>query len=109
MFTNVDAKCHPQRKHALALNKIAVLSVTVIVFYFLFTMYALSDTCTPSPLPSFPRTSHMSCNYHASFSSQTTYDTCLPSHYVTPPHPSLYCASLLTHYVTHPSTAHVSF
>jgi hypothetical protein len=33
-------------------------------------------------------------------SPQTTYDTCLLSHYVTPPHPSLYCACLLTHYVT---------
>jgi hypothetical protein len=37
--------------HALALNKSNnVLSVAVIVFYFFsFTMYALSDTCMPSP------------------------------------------------------------
>ena len=90
------------------LIKLLFFLLPSLYFIFSFTMYAVCDTCTPSPLPSFPHTSHMSCNYHAS-SSQTTYDTCLPSHYVTPPHPSLYCACLLTHYVTHPSTAHVSF
>ena len=49
MFTNVDEKCHPQRKLTLTL-KITVLSVTTIVFYFVvYYICSLSDTCTPSP------------------------------------------------------------
>ena len=93
--------------HALALNKNDnVLSVTVIVFssFFSFTLYALSVTCTPSPTTFL---FHIRLETNAS-SPQTTYDTCLLSHYVTSRHPipllrmssdalrhpSLYCACL---------------
>ena len=89
--------------HALALNKNNnVLSVIVIVFssFFSFTVYALSDTCTPSPTTLL---FHIRLETNSSSSSsQTTYDTCFLSHYVKSRHhrPSLYCACLLTHYVT---------
>ena len=73
--------------HILALNKNNnILSVTFIVFYFL--VYHVCSLWHMHAFPHYPHF-HIRLTCLETNASQTTYDTCLLSHYVTSRHPSL--------------------